>query len=236
MRARRTERVPAREHPTVVALPGLGLSADYLIPLAQALAPVLPTYIVDLPGSGGAPGPSRRLNAGDLADVVAQWLAVNELSDVLLFGNSYGSEVALETALRATGRTRGVVLGAPTPDPGARSLWRQFFRLVRAWAQAPPRLMAVSLRDYWRTGARSLLREAFAALDEPIIERLQQLGIPTLIVRGERDPVVPQRWAEEAARLARAELVVIDGAGHAAPFAQPEEVAAAITAFVERIT
>jgi pimeloyl-ACP methyl ester carboxylesterase len=61
------------------------------------------------------------------------------------------------------------------------------------------------------------------------------LETPALVVRGASDPVVPQRWAERAARLAHAELVVVDGAGHGAPFAQPEQVARAITAFARRV-
>lgn len=235
VRARRTTAAPSCEQPSVVALPGLGMSGDYLLPLAEALAPTVRAYVLDLPGAGGAPGPSRRLRADHLAEVVDRWLERNRLFDVVLFGNSYGSEVALETALRADGRTRGVALGAPTPDPTARSVWRQLARLVRAGAHAPRDLLAIAFRDYRRTGARRMLREAFGALDEPIVERLQQLRIPALVIRGARDPVVPQRWAEEAARLARAELVVIEGAGHAAPFVRPEQVASAIGGFVTRI-
>ncbi len=215
----------------MVALPGLGLTGQYLLPLALELAPHLRTYVVDLPGSGGAPGPAGRLQAGQLAVVVERWLQANELGEVVLFGNSYGSEVALETALRAGSRIAGVVLGAPTPDPSARSLARQLGRLARAAAYASPRLLAIALRDYRRTGLRLLLRESAAALDEPIVERLKELRTPALVVRGGRDPVVPQRWAEEAARLANAELAVVPDAGHAAPYARPHDVARLIVAF-----
>jgi pimeloyl-ACP methyl ester carboxylesterase len=74
VRARVTTPAPACERPVVVALPGLGLTGDYLLPLARALAPSLRTYVVDLPGSGGAPGPRRRLRAAQLAQVVELWL------------------------------------------------------------------------------------------------------------------------------------------------------------------
>jgi len=153
---------------------------------------------------------------------------VNGLRDVLLFGNSFGSEVAAETAPRLGEACRGVALGAPTPDPSARSLPRQLVRMLRVGLRAPPPLLRLALRDYARTGVRCLLREGLAALDEPICERLRALDLPVTIVRGSHDPVVPQRWAQEAAALARARLVVVPGAGHAAPWEEPGAVAGAV--------
>lgn len=218
-----------------MALPGLGLTSDYLFPLALALAPQLRVYLLDLPGSGGAPGPARPLRAGHLADVVVAWVEANELSDVLLFGNSFGSEVAVETATRLTGAVAGVVLGAPTPDPGARSLPRQLGRLLLAARRAPDPLVALAVRDYRRTGLRRLLREGLAALHEPIVERLRRLEVPTLIVCGEHDPVVPRRWAADAAEVARGRLCVVAGAGHATPYEAPETLARIIGEFAAEV-
>lgn len=235
VRARRTLEEPSLPGVTVVALPGLGLSGDYLLPLAHELAPSLRTYVLDVPGAGGSPGPAGRLGAAHLGEVVGRWLADNDLADVVLFGNSYGSEVAVETALRDGSRVRCVVLGAPTPDPAARSFPRQLARLLVAAARAPRDLRALAARDYVRTGARRLLQESRAALDEPIVERLGALSAPALVVRGARDPVVPQAWAERAARLAGAELVVVPEAAHGAPYVRPAAVAAAIVDFTARI-
>jgi len=226
LRVHATVAASGRERPAVVALPGLGLSGDYLVPLALALAPELRTYVVDPPRSG---------SAQQLAKLVDQWLEANGLDDVVLYGNSFGSEIALEAALLPGTRVRGVVLGAPTPDPSARSFARQAGRLAHAAALAPPRMVAIAARDYARTGLRRLLRQGRAALAEPIEKRLPLLGLPALVVRGSRDPVVPQRWAEQAARLARAELAVVEGAAHACPFSHPAELAGLIVEFSARI-
>jgi 2-hydroxy-6-oxonona-2,4-dienedioate hydrolase len=54
-----------------------------------------------------------------------------------------------------------------------------------------------------------------------------------MLVRGERDPIVPQRWFDEAASLVRAEQVaVIPGWGHAVNYSAPDEVTAAIVPFL----
>lgn len=234
VRARRPPVTPRAARPVAVLLPGLGLSGDYLLPLARALAPVMPTYVIDLPGSGGCPGPAGRLHARHLGDVVARWLAANRLAGVVLVGNSFGSEVALEAGARAPDRVVALALGAPTPDPRARNLGVQLARLVRAAGPAPWWVVRVALRDYARTGVRRLLREARTALREPVVRRLAAASVPVLVIRGERDPVVPGAWAREAARLARGELAVIPGAGHAALASHPGAVADAIAAFVSR--
>ncbi|HEU5033126.1 MAG TPA: alpha/beta hydrolase [Mycobacteriales bacterium] len=225
VRARRVTVAPAAPRPTVVLLPGLGLSGDYLLGLARCLGPRLPTVVVDLPGSGGCPGPAIPLRPAHLAEVVVRWLDANALSSVVLFDNSFGSQVAAEVAIKRPDLVRALVLGAPTPDATARSFWIHVYRLLRAAVIAPGWLTRLALRDYRRTGFRPLLREGLNALHEPVRDRLGQVSVPTHIVRGDRDPVVSQQWAEEVAGLVGAPLSVVRGAGHGAPAAAPRQVA-----------
>jgi pimeloyl-ACP methyl ester carboxylesterase len=63
--------------------------------------------------------------------------------------------------------------------------------------------------------------------DYRIETRLAALAVPTLVVRGARDPIAPQRWCEEAAALLPAgRLAVVPGAPHAVNYAAPEALAA----------
>ena len=39
------------------------------------------------------------------------------------------------------------------------------------------------------------------ALEDRIEKKLSHVHVPSLVVRGGRDPIVPQHWAEEVARL-----------------------------------
>ncbi|HEX2088386.1 MAG TPA: alpha/beta fold hydrolase [Actinomycetota bacterium] len=46
---------------------------------------------------------------------------------------------------------------------------------------------------------------------------------PTLVVRGSRDMMVPQRWAEEAAALLpNGRLAVVPGAAHCVNYSAPQ--------------
>ena len=60
------------------------------------------------------------------------------------------------------------------------------------------------------------------------------MRVPTLVVRGSRDPIVPQRWAKEVAELLpMGQLSVIPGAAHAANYGWAAEFARIILKFLD---
>lgn len=66
---------------------------------------------------------------------------------------------------------------------------------------------------------------------------LTTVAVPTLLLWGEHDARSPLRVAREFAdAIPDAELVVIEGAGHVSPLERPDEVNAAIRAFVRKHT
>ena len=70
-------------------------------------------------------------------------------------------------------------------------------------------------------------------MDDHIEETLARVTVPTLVVRGVHDPLVSQEWAEEVARIARADrLVVVPDAGHAAHHSAADVVAREIRPFL----
>ena len=70
-------------------------------------------------------------------------------------------------------------------------------------------------------------------LRDSIERRLPQVFVPVLVMRGKRDTIVPQHWAEEVSRLARAErLVVIPRKGHALNYSAAEQLVHEILPFL----
>jgi pimeloyl-[acyl-carrier protein] methyl ester esterase len=66
-------------------------------------------------------------------------------------------------------------------------------------------------------------------------EAAAKVSAPTLLLHGDRDLAVPLgagQWVAE--RIPDAELQVLPGAGHALPLARPDEVTAALRAFLSR--
>jgi len=63
---------------------------------------------------------------------------------------------------------------------------------------------------------------------------LQVTGIPTLVVWGEKDTLIPLTYAERLQReIPGAQLVVIPNAGHAVPFDAANALAQALARFIQ---
>jgi pimeloyl-ACP methyl ester carboxylesterase len=83
-----------------------------------------------------------------------------------------------------------------------------------------------------RTGAN--LRGEKPKWIRPIVDRLPTIEVPTLILWGRQDPVVPFRNAAIAAeRIPRARLVPIDRCGHAPPLEHPDLVREQVQHFLD---
>lgn len=90
------------------------------------------------------------------------------------------------------------------------------------------------IRDYRDAGLRRALDAFRRMIEDPIEEKLPRIQAPTLVVRGSRDPIVPQRWAEEVTHLLpRGRLVVIPGAAHTINYSAPRELARATLSFLD---
>lgn len=108
--------------PPVLALHGLGLESTSFTGLADRVTGLgLSLLAADLPGFGLTPGPDVALTPAVLAEPVIE--LAGELDDKpLVMGMSLGARVALEAALVAPERFRGVVMLAP-PLPRRSHRW-----------------------------------------------------------------------------------------------------------------
>lgn len=219
--------------PPIVLVHGLGVSSRYMVPAAELLAEDFDVHAVDLPGFGLSFKPARALDVRDLARALAAWLAETALAGPVLLANSFGCQVAAELAAERPELVDRLVLLAPTVDAQARSTGRQALRwlLTVPWERLA--LQRVVARDYRDARVWRVRETARFALADRIEEKLPRIGAPVLVVRGSRDRVVPQRWAEQLAELAPAgRLSVIPGAPHCLNFSSPVEVAALVRGFV----
>ncbi len=225
------DRAPAGS-PAVVLVHGLVVSSRYMIPTAQKLAPHHKVYVPDLPGFGRSEKLPSVLGLAGLSDSLAAWIETVGLESAVLVGNSVGCQVIADLALRHPERVERVVLQGPTMDPEARTTLRQAARLALDGTREPPSLLPIMLLDYLSAGLRRSFSTFQHALKDRIEEKLPHVRVPTLVVRGERDPIVPQRWAERVARLLpKGRLVVVPGAAHTMNYAAPSELARIVRVF-----
>jgi pimeloyl-ACP methyl ester carboxylesterase len=217
----------------VVLVQGLGISASYMIPTMSEMAQYAKVFALDLPGLGDSEKPAHVLNIAELADVLADWMKVAGIERAELVGHSFGSQIVAEFALRHPQMIRRAVLAAPTFDRHARSFFRQFGRLLLDSRNEPFGLILLAVKSYFKFGFRREARTLQFGLADRIEDKLPQISIPALVVRGELDPVVPQRWAQEVADLLPdGKLAVIAGGTHGVNYNSPQKFAEAIREFL----
>jgi 2-hydroxy-6-oxonona-2,4-dienedioate hydrolase len=214
MHSRYAASEPEYASPQVVLVHGQVVSSRYMTPLIERLGVYFPVAAPDLPGFGRSDKPSHVLTIRELADALAEWQEAAGIGRAVLLGNSLGCQIAVECALRHPERVRGLVLQGPTPDPAGRSAPQKIMRaLSNSWQEQSVGL--APFLDYLQAGLRRAWQTGNYLLQDPIEEKLPAVQVPTLVVRGARDPVAPQRWVEEATRLLpRGELRVVPGAAH----------------------
>jgi 2-hydroxy-6-oxonona-2,4-dienedioate hydrolase len=206
-----------------------------MVPTAKRLAPHRTIYAPDLPGFGRSKKPPRPLNITELADALARWMELLAIDRAVLLANSIGCQIVVDLALRRPELVAQLVLVSPTVDKKSRTAFRSFLRLLLDVPHERLSLAFIALLDYLRAGlGRTALTFGYAIQDE-IEQRLGGVRQPVLVVRGEHDPVVPERWAEEVNRLLPAsQLVIIEGAAHAVNHNSPERLTQVVLEFMKR--
>ena len=223
--------------PTVVMVHGQVISSLYMVPSARLLAEHFPVLAPDLPGFGRSGKPRRVLTIPELALALAAWMEALGLAGAALVANSLGCQVVVDLAVRRPELVRALVLSGPTMDPSARKAWVQVGRWIRDWPLERPSLALAHVRDFALAGARRALGTFRHALADRIEEKLPRVQVPSLVVRGERDPIVPQRWADEAARLLPlGRMLVIPGGPHCVNYSTPDAFARAVRTFLAGAT
>lgn len=203
----------AGQGPGVLLIHGFGGNREVWAGVAGDLARDHTVVSVDLPGSGGTPGPAvvaGRADFGALAKDLAALVRREGLQPCLVVGHSMGGPLAARTVLEDPAAFRGLVLVdsflcalpaaalestalALAQDPGpALSV---FFALMTTGPDQTRRMVAEALR----VPAPALQAYLRAMTLDPIAARQAQLKLPVLgMASGEReaDP------AKEAAALA----------------------------------
>jgi pimeloyl-ACP methyl ester carboxylesterase len=220
----------------IILVHGLTVSSRYMVPVARRLARYHRVFAPDLPGFGKSARPAHVLTIAELADALAAWMRACALPAAVFMGQSMGCQVIADLALRYPELVVAAVLIGPSMDRRGRTVCGQWWRLSVDGTRTPPSSLLITLRDFLDCGAVWTLKTLHYALYDRIELKLPRLAAPTLILRGERDPIASQAWVEELVRLLpNGQLQLIAGASHAAHYAAPEETTGRLLAFVRAV-
>jgi 3-oxoadipate enol-lactonase len=244
----------------VLMIMGLGLSGGAWWRTVPVLSRSLRVITYDNRGVGRSRARFHSYTTEAMADDALTVLDAAGIERAHVYGFSLGGMVAQQLALRHPERVRGLVLGA-THTGGPRAVGPAadviaFFRRrgslradEAARASVPfnygPRCRRehedrieedIRRRLAHPFPAQAYRAQMFAAALHNCYRPLKRVQVPTLVVHGREDRVVPVANAEILAdRIPGAELRVLEDSGHLYPTEQPE-VEADIARFLEEVS
>jgi pimeloyl-ACP methyl ester carboxylesterase len=224
-------------------------------PLLDALADSFTVYAVEHPGT--SPGDHRAIyeveSFTELLLGYEEALGELGLERPIGVGVSFGGMVAADLAATFPTLFSKLVLCCPiglwrddapiplvelisgSPEEVGKALFldpdSEAAKEMMAMPGDPEEIPAHVAQVTWNIGCTS--KFAWPIADHGLRRRLHRIAVPTLILWGRQDALVPLAYSEDfAAGIAGARVVVLDEAGHEVQADQPEATREAITTFL----
>lgn len=254
---------------TIIFIHGLG---SYLPAWKKNIEELKASYrciAIDLPGYGKS---SKEPHSGLMslyAGVVNELVAELNLGKVYLAGHSMGGQISITTSLLYPDIVKGLVLAAPagferftegqkawfrdvmttesvkktTAEAIQNNLATNFYNLPSdAEFMVTDRLQMRSASDF-EGYCYAVAQSVKGMVNEPVIDYLGKVNVPTLIVFGENDNLIPNRYLNPGATKKIAEyghsqiggsiLVIVPKSGHFVMFEKPEVFNAEVKKFIK---
>jgi pimeloyl-ACP methyl ester carboxylesterase len=243
--------------PPLLLVMGLGVSSRAWDRLPARLAPRFRVISFDNYGAGRSLPGARFYRMDQLADDAAAVLEANGLHDreedgggAFVFGMSMGGMIAQELTLRHPRLVRSLTLGCtfaswlrsyrPSPtialdlllaslrlrvslEPAKRMLFSDEF------SRANPRECERWLNILEPCPVPNLLAQLGAIVQHSTLARLSQISVPTLILSGDADRLIPVgNSLELAEKIPGARLMILSGAGHVFSLEREDETVGAL--------
>jgi pimeloyl-ACP methyl ester carboxylesterase len=236
----------AKGKETLVFIHGAGGSRTSWRYQADYFSKAFNVIIMELPGHGAAQGQGAQEIKG-----YALWIkgALDELrvSRPFVIGHSMGGAIAMELAIRFPVLPKGLVLAStgarlrtlPAILDGIEKAFPETVRMIceRSFAQHASQKEMQTTETEMLKNPPHLLQGDFSACDRfDIMDQVQTIDSPTLVVCGDQDALTPPKYSRYLAeRIAGAQLEIIKGAGHMVMVEKPEEFNKRLEAFFNSV-
>jgi pimeloyl-ACP methyl ester carboxylesterase len=223
----------------LVLVPGMAGSWKLVLPLARSLARHFQVFVYGLRGDrcplgGNGDGLRRVSDIGEHANDLACLIQKLDLDSPAILGVSFGAAIALEFAAEHPQQLGALIVhGAEAqfrtslgsviarrvlerfPLPTDNRFVNQFFNLLYGTKPEPGPLIDFVVDRIWETD-QSVMAQRLAQLESfDVSDRLWRIDVPTLIVAGARDVIIPPaRQRALADAIVGARFQVVENAGH----------------------
>jgi pimeloyl-ACP methyl ester carboxylesterase len=229
---------------TIIILHGWGLSGEAFSVLGRELSNLgFEVYLPDLPGFGTSSPPDEALTLDDYVEFLHTYICAKTIHKPIIIGHSFGGRVALKYVFSYKNECKLLIL---TGVPGYRSgvIGKRYVFMMIAklgkLAFSLPVLSAfteeIRKKYYHAIGVREFnksngnMKQTFKnVVDEPLDSYMKGINIPSYLVWGSHDSMVPVFVAKHMQQtIPNSHLIVVSNAGHSFPYKEPAHFVQAI--------
>ncbi len=205
-------------------------------------------YAPDLPGHGKSDGIGRQ-SIADYADCVMAFMDDLKVRKAIFVGHSMGGAIALHMALNHARRTLGIVLINTAPTlrlpagllentltPATLSLAIKNLGELAFSPQADLRLKENAMQRMGEIRSSVLHGDFLACNAFDVFARLGRIKVPTFILSGADDKMVPPHYAQTMhQKIKNSLLLSMEGAGHMLMLENPVAVTKSLGLFLSGV-
>ncbi|MBC5993973.1 alpha/beta fold hydrolase [Pontibacter sp. SD6] len=258
---------------TIIFIHGLGSYLPAWEKNIESLKSNYRTIALDLPGYGKSSKENVQVSMDAYAKTVLELMDKLKLKKATLAGHSMGGQIAITAALQAPERVSKLILAAPagletftdqqkqlfkmtvtpesvqktTPEQTAANYKINFYNMPAEAQHMVEERLQIMKSEQFDDYSKAVAGSVAAMVDEPVHEKLSQLKMPTLIVFGENDALIPNRYFNSTLtpkavaeigkeRIPNSQMVMIPEAGHFLQYEQPAAFNKAVQDFMKNST
>lgn len=217
--------------PPVLLLHGLGGSADRWTKVIPYLSRKYRLIIPDIIGFGYSDKPHVEYTIDFFIKFIKKFLNILNISDVNIIGSSFGGLLALEYAIKYEEEIKKLTLVAPAGMMRyvsttlkhyiSAALYPTYENVQRAYREMiydSSMVSEDSIEDFINRMNLPNSKYAFMSTlmsfnDHPKLADRLKINIPTLIIWGRKDKVIPVRYAKKF-KIPNSKIVLLDNCGH----------------------
>ena len=243
---------------TIIFIHGLGSYSQAWIKNVESLKANYRCIAIDLPGYGKS---SKQPHSGLMtfyAGIINELVKELKLEKVYLAGHSMGGQISITTHLTYPEIVKGLILVDPAGFESFNKGQRQWFKNVMTvdgvrltmpeaiqnnlatnfYRQPADAEFMITDRIAWRTAkdfnayCYAVVQSVAGMVDNPVLDYLQDIKVPTLIFFGENDNLIPNRYLNPgrtvdiakngADKIPGSKLIIVPKCGHFMMFEKPE--------------
>lgn len=202
--------------------------------------------VFDMPGFGDIPAPKEIWGVKDYANFVLKKIEQKGWDEFYLLGHSFGGQIATFLSINYPQKIKKLILCAPAVIR-KQSLKTKILSKITHWGKKCLEFLGLKgmipkfqniISKFWGRNylqAQGIMKEIIQKVfEEDLSMFLDKINIPTLIIWGDKDKMIPVKYAKIInQKIPNSKLVIFENIGHSPHIECPEKLSKEIIKFLK---